>query len=77
MLELTDMDYIRSAIAQLMADGLEIDDAWRVAEHAETPQDMDNAANILCAATHEPKGRAWCNRTNQWVTIGPAMNDGQ
>lgn len=41
------MDYVRAAIAQAMVENLTLDDLWRCAEHADTPETFDAAVNLL------------------------------
>lgn len=47
------MDWIRGAIANAAIEGLEIEDLYACAEHAATPQDFDNAVNILAQTVPE------------------------
>jgi len=46
-LDLTAMDYTRSALANANAEGLTLEDVVAMAEYAETPQSFDQAVNEL------------------------------
>ena len=46
-MDLTEMDYIRAAIAQARAVGFNINDIARCAEHAKTAREFDDAVNLL------------------------------
>lgn len=48
------MDYIRAAIYNAIASGLDAQDIARMAEHAQTPKQFDVAVNVLGVATPEP-----------------------
>ena len=50
------MDYIRSAIYNAAASGLDFHDFARMADHADTPEKFDHAVNMLGVATPEPEG---------------------
>ena len=66
-LNLTHMDYIRGAIANALADGLDLADVWAMAEHAETPEAFDRAVNDLIYATPAQGGMAFMD--GQWVEL--------
>ena len=53
-MDLTAMDYIRAAIHNAIASGLDIHDIARMAEHAQTPRQFDSAVNVLGVATPDP-----------------------
>ena len=62
---LTSMDYIRSALCNAAASGLDLGDVLEMAIHAETPEAFDDAINMLgCAA---PTGSVWID--GQWIGI--------
>ena len=45
-MEPTNMDFVRDAILNIIAEDGDINDMWLVAEHAETPERLSEAANI-------------------------------
>ena len=47
MIELTPMDYIRGALANGLASGLDLEDVIECAIYAETAEDFDDAVNLL------------------------------
>lgn len=44
---ITDMDYVRAAIANAMVEGMTLDDLWACAEHAADGDAFDDAVNTL------------------------------
>ena len=46
-IDLTDMDYVRGAIANAMAEGMALSDLWECAAHAENCEVFDTAVNLL------------------------------
>ena len=65
-IEITDMDYVRAAIANALAEGLSITDVWKAAEMAETAEDFDDAVNLLVSAgAGSGVKMVWVN--NEWV----------
>lgn len=67
-MQLTDMDMVRGAIANALAEGLDIYDLWLCAEHASTPESFDAAVNELTETITRRPGKAWIN--GGWVEIG-------
>ena len=53
MFDPDEMDWVRGAIANACIEGLTIDDLWFCAEYAATPQDFDNAVNLLAQTVPE------------------------
>lgn len=51
-MNLTAMDYIRAALSNAQASGLNLADVAAMAEHATTPETFDRAVNILGEAAH-------------------------
>ena len=47
MTDLTEMDYVRGALANAVFEGLTVYDLIRMAEHAQTAQQFENAVNEL------------------------------
>lgn len=47
MIELSEMDWVRAAIANALAEGLSLADVAAMAEHATTPEAFDRAVNEL------------------------------
>lgn len=47
MFKLSDMDYVRGAIANAMAEDMTLDDLWKCAAHAKDVEDFDKAVNLL------------------------------
>lgn len=47
MIDITDMDYIRGALANALCEDMSLADVYRCAEHAETPNAFDDAVNVL------------------------------
>lgn len=70
-MNLTPMDYIRAALANAMAEDLDIADIWQAIEHAETPAAFDANINTIVQAREKMgqarNGRAYCN--GEWVEI--------
>lgn len=66
-MELTDMDYIRGALYNAIASGLTLQEVTDMAEHADTPQDFDEAVNIFSTATPNGQGAVWTPQG--WVSI--------
>lgn len=65
-IEITDMDYVRAAIANALAEGVSINDLWKAAELAETAEDFDDAVNLLVSAgAGTGVAMIWVN--NEWV----------
>ena len=68
---LTPMDYIRAALANAMAEDLDLADIWQAIEQAETPAAFDANVNAIVQARdamgQTPKGKAYCN--GDWVDI--------
>ena len=65
-IEITDMDYVRAAIANALAEGLSITDVWKAAEMAEAAEDFDDAVNLLVSAgAGSGVKMVWVN--NEWV----------
>ena len=46
-LELSDMDYVRGAIANALAEDMTLADLWKCAAHAKNAEDFDKAVNLL------------------------------
>lgn len=69
---LTPMDYIRAALANAMAEDLDLSDVWQAIEQAETPSEFDANVNAIVQARdaigQSRKGRAYCG--DRWVEIG-------
>jgi hypothetical protein len=63
------MDYVRAALYNAAASGLTFADIVEAAVHADTPQDFDNAVNMLGLATStetdeaQPNGSPGCAAT--------------
>lgn len=66
-MNLTPMDLVRGAIANAIAEGLDIVDLWAASEHAETPEDFDRAVNLLVTSLPDQGGAVWVN--GAWVEI--------
>ena len=68
---LTPMDYIRAALAQAMAEDLDLSDVWDAIEQAETPSQFDANVNAIIQARdamgQSRKGKAYCD--GQWIEI--------
>ena len=65
---LTDMDYIRAALASALAEGFTLEAVYRCAEHAGTPRDFDMAVNTLTLADQASRsGYVWVG--DEWVEI--------
>jgi len=47
MIELSNMDWVRAALANAQTEGLSLDDVLAMAEHADTPEAFDRAVNEL------------------------------
>jgi hypothetical protein len=47
MFIISDMDFVRAAIANAMAEDMTMQDIWACAEHAEETPDFEAAVNIL------------------------------
>lgn len=47
MFKLSDMDYVRGAIANALAEDMTLNDLWKCAAHAKTTADFDTAVNLL------------------------------
>ncbi len=47
MFELSEMDYVRGAIANALAEDMTLIDLWQCSIHAENTEDFDNAVNLL------------------------------
>lgn len=52
-MNLTAMDYVRAAMANAMAEGMNMRDLWECAHHAETPERLDYAVNLLAQTRKE------------------------
>jgi hypothetical protein len=51
--ELTDMDFVRSAIYNALAEGVSLDDVGRMSLYAETPEALDAAVNMFILSMPE------------------------
>lgn len=47
LFELDEMDFVRAAIANAMAENMTLEDLWACAEHAADVDDFDEAVNLL------------------------------
>lgn len=47
MFKLSDMDYVRGAIANALAEDMTLTDLWKCAAHANSAEDFDKAVNLL------------------------------
>jgi|TARA_R110000868_G_scaffold205945_1_gene454653 hypothetical protein len=47
MFKLSDMDYVRGAIANALAEDMTLADLWQCAAHAKTAEDFDKAINLF------------------------------
>ena len=70
-MNLKTMDYIRAAIANAMAEDLDVEDIWLAIEQAETPADFDANVNTIVQSRAVMKqtksGR--CYVDGQWIRI--------
>jgi len=70
-MNLTAMDYIRAAIANAMAEDLDLADVWQAIETAETPAAFDaNVSTIVQgrdAMGQSRKGKDYCD--GQWINL--------
>ena len=57
MNKLTDMDAVRSAIANAMAEEMSVYDLWRAAEHAEDVWGVESAVNTLAQTVPAEQGQ--------------------
>ena len=68
---LTAMDYIRAALANAMAEDLDLADVWQAIEQAETPTQFDANVNAIVQARdamgQTQKGKAYCGK--RWIDI--------
>ena len=46
-MDITQMDWVRAALANAMAEDMTLQDVWACAEHAATPEAFDDAVNEL------------------------------
>lgn len=51
-MELDEMDWVRAALANAIAEGLSLGDVAEMARHAKTPESFDKAVNELVRATN-------------------------
>lgn len=65
MNDLSEMDYVRAALCNALASGIDLAGVWRIAEHAETVEDFDRAIDLLTCA--EPSGRGMDYVCGEWV----------
>ena len=70
-MNLTAMDYIRAALANAMAEDLDLADIWQAIEQAETPAAFDENVNAIVQARdamgQTQKGKAYCG--GHWIEI--------
>jgi len=70
-MNLTAMDYIRAALANAMAEDLDLADVWQAIEQAETPTQFDANVNAIVQARdamgQTQKGKAYCGK--RWIDI--------
>ena len=69
-MNLSPMDYIRAAIAQAMAEGLDVSEIWLAVDSAETPSQFDANISAIVAAKDAMgvpgQPRAFDSMTGEW-----------
>ena len=68
---LTPMDYLRAALAQAMAEGMDLREVWAAAEATETVEQFDQAITAIADANkalgQHRTGAVWAD--GRWITI--------
>lgn len=70
---LTPIEYFRAALAQAMAENLDMAEVWLAVDNAETPSQFDENISAIIAAKEamhlQSAGKAWDSATRQWMVI--------
>jgi hypothetical protein len=54
-MDITPIEYVRAALCNAIAEGMDIYDVYLMAEHAQTCERFDAAVNELASASPEPE----------------------
>jgi len=72
-MNLTPIEYFRAALAQAMAEDLDMAEVWLAVDNAETPGQFDENISAIIAAKAamqlQGAGKAWDSTSGQWVVI--------
>jgi hypothetical protein len=70
-MNLSPMDYIRAAIANALAEGLDLSEVWAAVDLSETPADFPSMVSAVADAKRAmgiaPQGKAWDEGIRAWV----------